>query len=247
MVLDIGLQDGPKPKCYFAQAALPSYIDNAHPPTKNEPFKTVLDQQYNHTVRQTGIQNRSNDITLTNIDIQTSLLLPASAVQQAFHDKVTSTGDGFLRYARVYMKPLEIISGDFFNSYIKAGNIVMLSEGRSGTDNILSLSEGVLRIEVDKPTYEKMGLEGKAVGGDGRKHVKARFGELTLLNLSKLADKAISSANIMRISNRSQPPPPINAARQKSLRPPEVGVQERSRQLSCLAILRPTLASRGQR
>lgn len=145
------------------------------------------------------------------------------------------------------MKPLEIISGDFFNTYIKAGNIVMLSEGRSGTDNVLSLSEGVLRIEVDKPTYEKMGLEGKAVGGDGRKHVKARFGESILLSLSKSADEAISSANIIQTSHRSQPPPPINAARQKSLRPPEVGIQERSRQLSCLALLRLALANRGQR
>jgi ribonuclease P/MRP protein subunit RPP40 len=78
------------------------------------------------------------------------------------------------------MKPLDLISGDFFNSYIKTGNILMLSEGRSGTDNVLSLSEGVLRIEVDKPTFEKMGLEGKAVGGDGRKHVRARFGEFEI-------------------------------------------------------------------
>jgi len=75
------------------------------------------------------------------------------------------------------MKPLDLISGDFFNSYIKAGNVIMLSEGRSGTDNVLSLSDGVLRIEVDKPTYEKLGLEGQVVGGEGRKHVKARFGE----------------------------------------------------------------------
>ena len=74
------------------------------------------------------------------------------------------------------MKPLDLISGEFFNSYIKAGNIIMLSEGRSGTDNVLSLSDGVLRIEVDKPTFEKLGLEGRAVGGEGKKHVKARFG-----------------------------------------------------------------------
>lgn len=51
MVLDIGQQDGPKPKCYFTQAPLPNYIDNAHPPTKKEPFRTILDQQYSHTVR----------------------------------------------------------------------------------------------------------------------------------------------------------------------------------------------------
>lgn len=51
MVLDVGQQDGPKPKCYFTHAPLPSYIDNAHPPTKKEPFRTVLDQQYSHNVR----------------------------------------------------------------------------------------------------------------------------------------------------------------------------------------------------
>lgn len=78
------------------------------------------------------------------------------------------------------MKPLDLISGEFFNSYIKVGNVAMLSEGRSGTDNVLSLSDGVLRIEVDKPTFEKLGLEGKAVNGEGKKHVKARFGKSTL-------------------------------------------------------------------
>jgi ribonuclease P/MRP protein subunit RPP40 len=51
MVLGMGQQEGPKPKCYFTQFALPSYIDNAHPPTKKEPFRTVLDQQFNHNVR----------------------------------------------------------------------------------------------------------------------------------------------------------------------------------------------------
>lgn len=117
----------------------------------------------------------------TDAEIQISLLLPASSAQQAFQDKLSSTGDGVLSYARVYMKPLDLISGDFFNSYIKSGNVLILSEGRSGTDNVLSLSDGVLRIEVDKPTYEKMGLEGKSVGGEGRKHVKARFGGLYLL------------------------------------------------------------------
>ena len=52
MVLEIGLQDGSKPKCYFTHASLSSYIDNAHPPTKKEPFRTVLDQQYSHSVCQ---------------------------------------------------------------------------------------------------------------------------------------------------------------------------------------------------
>jgi ribonuclease P/MRP protein subunit RPP40 len=100
-------------------------------------------------------------------NLQLSLLLP-STKQQDFET---------LQYARVYMKPLDLISGEFFNTYIKSGDIIMLSEGRSGIDTVFSLSEGILRIEVDKPTYERLGLEGKVVGGEGRKHIKARFGK----------------------------------------------------------------------
>ncbi len=53
----------------------------------------------------------------------------------------------------------------------------MLSEGRPGIDHTFSLCEGVLRLEIDKPTFERMGLEGKAIAGEGRKHVKARYGK----------------------------------------------------------------------
>lgn len=74
------------------------------------------------------------------------------------------------------MKLSQIIEGDFFNVYIKTGNIMMLSEGRAGVDNRFSLSEGILRLEVDKPTFEKAGLEGTPIPSEGRKHVKARYG-----------------------------------------------------------------------
>jgi hypothetical protein len=50
MVFDIGQREGAQPKCYFTHATLPSHIDGAHPPTKKEPFRTVLDQPYSHTV-----------------------------------------------------------------------------------------------------------------------------------------------------------------------------------------------------
>ena len=53
----------------------------------------------------------------------------------------------------------------------------MLSEGRPGMDQIFSLSEGTLRLEVDKPTYERMGLDGVSIPNEGRKHVKARYGK----------------------------------------------------------------------
>lgn len=35
---------------------------------------------------------------------------------------------------------------------------------------------GVLRLEVDTPTYERCGLPGKPIRHEGRKHIKARYG-----------------------------------------------------------------------
>lgn len=54
----------------------------------------------------------------------------------------------------------------------------MLSAGRPGLDNVFSICEGILRLEVDKATYERMGLNGTAIPSGGRKHVKTRYGEL---------------------------------------------------------------------
>jgi len=80
------------------------------------------------------------------------------------------------------MKLSQVIEGDFFNDYIKTGDIMMLSEGRAGIDNRFSLSEGILRLEVDKPTLEKAGLGGKPISSEGRKHVKARYGKHVLVS-----------------------------------------------------------------
>ena len=57
----------------------------------------------------------------------------------------------------------------------------MRSQGRSAIDHVFSLSDGVLRLEVDKPTYERLGLTGVAVAGHGRKHVAARYGTASCL------------------------------------------------------------------
>lgn len=52
----------------------------------------------------------------------------------------------------------------------------MLSEGRAGVDNCYTLIDGILRLEVDKATFESIGLQGKVIPSDGRKHVAARYG-----------------------------------------------------------------------
>jgi ribonuclease P/MRP protein subunit RPP40 len=70
----------------------------------------------------------------------------------------------------------------------------MLSEGRPGIDNLFSLrdgkasisipsmarglsvsSAGVLRLELDKESYQRSGLQGQPVRGGERKHIKARY------------------------------------------------------------------------
>ena len=95
-------------------------------------------------------------------------------------------------YARVYMKLGEVLQGDFFTEYIKkggrmtdildeqyltgAGNIMMLSEGRPLVDNVFSLYDGTLRLELDRPTYERCGLQGTPIEDGGRKHQKNRWG-----------------------------------------------------------------------
>ncbi|CAI6248701.1 unnamed protein product [Periconia digitata] len=96
------------------------------------------------------------------------------------------------------MRLEELLEGEFFTEYIKkgipspepayipsgtvkhsglfsVGNIMMLSEGRPLVDNVFSLYEGMLRLELDRPTYEKVGLQGKPIEDGGRKHQSNRW------------------------------------------------------------------------
>jgi len=62
---------------------------------------------------------------------------------------------------RLVMPLSGILEHDFFNVYIKAGNVLLLSHGRLDVDNIFCLSDGVLRMSVDNESYEKAGLQGR--------------------------------------------------------------------------------------
>lgn len=42
---------------------------------------------------------------------------------------------------------------------------------------------GVLRLELDKETYERAGLQGQPCRGGGRKHVKARYSTMPIPSL----------------------------------------------------------------
>ncbi|KAK7624572.1 ribonuclease P 40kDa subunit-domain-containing protein [Phyllosticta citricarpa] len=168
-MFSIGNENGPASKCIFTHSVLPEHIDERHPPTKKKPFATITELPFAHTA-------------------SADLILPREvheAVKQQLDGNV-----GSFQYARVYMTLGEIVEGDFFNDYIKTGNVLMISEGRRGVDNTFSLREGVLRLDLDRPTYERCGLEGKPVRHPGRKHTKERYAvELELRKPSMLHGK----------------------------------------------------------
>ncbi|RDW94136.1 ribonuclease P protein subunit p40 [Aspergillus mulundensis] len=139
-------------KCYTTIASLPQFIDPKQPPTKQSPFSTILSNHFVHTV----------EVTMPK-EIY-------SSIESQLNSKLQK-----LQYARLSMTLSLLIDGDFFNTYIKTGNILMISEGRSGLDSVYTLIDGVLKLELGKEDYEKTGLTGKPVRTGAKKHAKERF------------------------------------------------------------------------
>lgn len=73
------------------------------------------------------------------------------------------------------MTLLQILQGDFFTEYIKIGDIVMLSRGRTDLDNVFTLKDGRLTMFLDKDTYERAGLVGKPYGAKGNRGLRPRW------------------------------------------------------------------------
>ncbi|OJI86773.1 hypothetical protein ABZX51_002962 [Aspergillus tubingensis] len=147
-MLDFEDDASKREKCYTTIGQLPAFIDPKQPPTKRSPFSAILGHPYVHTVE---------------------VILPKdilSYVQPQLQN---------LRYARVFMSLSSLLEGEFFNTYIKTGNILMISEGRSGSDSVFTLKDGILKLELSKEIFERTGLTGKPVRSGGRKHAKERF------------------------------------------------------------------------
>ncbi|KAJ5203053.1 hypothetical protein N7449_005132 [Penicillium cf. viridicatum] len=145
-------------KCFTTIAQLPAFIDPKQIPSKRSPFSTIQNHAFVHSVE---------------------VILPKEVYSQIKPSLETKLEKP--RYARVFMAPSALLEHDFFNTYIKSGNVLMISEGRSGSDNVFTLQDGVLRMELGKEIYERTGLTGKPFRSGGRKHAKERF--LVELNL----------------------------------------------------------------
>jgi ribonuclease P/MRP protein subunit RPP40 len=78
-------------------------------------------------------------------------------------------------YARAFLKLSDILEEEFLDAYIRNGSVSMLSAGRPLVDTRFEIVEGVLRIEMDRPTYERAGLVGVPVEDGGKKHQRNRW------------------------------------------------------------------------
>ncbi|KAL2001639.1 hypothetical protein VTN02DRAFT_1497 [Thermoascus thermophilus] len=139
-------------KCYTTLGPLPAFVDPKQPPGKRSPFSAILGHPFVHT---------------------TELILPEE-IHRVVWSSIESKIKG-LRYARVIMPLSALLEGDFFNTYIRTGDVLLISEGRSGVDDVFSLHNGILRLELGKESFERTGLTGKPIRGGGRKHAKERY------------------------------------------------------------------------
>ncbi|KAJ6084008.1 hypothetical protein N7486_010808 [Penicillium sp. IBT 16267x] len=139
-------------KCFTTIAQLPALVDPKQVASKKSPFSAILNHPFVHTVE---------------------VILPKDVYEnnQASLDAQLESPQS----ARVFMCPSDLLEHNFFNTYIKAGNILMISEGRSGSDTVFTLRDGLLKIETGKEIYERTGLSGKPIQSGGRKHGKERF------------------------------------------------------------------------
>jgi ribonuclease P/MRP protein subunit RPP40 len=154
-MLDIYRTDSaPDTKIYFSHSVLPSYIDPQNVSTKKKPFSTFNKQRYTHSL---------------------DLVLPEEIHELIKIGLARADGPARTQYARVHMKLGEILESDFLDGYIKQGNVMMLSEGRPLIDDRFELYEGVLRMELTRPMYERCGFQGSPIEDGGKKHQKQRW------------------------------------------------------------------------
>ncbi|EWC48398.1 hypothetical protein DRE_02167 [Drechslerella stenobrocha 248] len=134
----------PEAKCYITCGNLPG--ESAAGVSSRRPFSTILGHVYNQ---------------------QVDVLLPdgvCEMVRLKLEEQLKP-----LQYHRVFMGLKAILDKEFYNNYIRQGNILLLSDGRVDVDNVYCLYDGTLYLFLTKEMYEKAGLVGKKAAFGGRK------------------------------------------------------------------------------
>ncbi|KAK4173083.1 ribonuclease P 40kDa subunit-domain-containing protein [Triangularia setosa] len=138
-------------KCFVTHGVM-GHVDPKQPPSKGKPWTALAGQDFVCTV---------------------DLIVP----QEVFGivQETLWKNEAIPEYKRVVMSLHDILTGDFFSNYIKQGNILMISEGRRGIDNVFALKNGHLTMFLDKEAYERAGLVGKPHGVKGKRGLKPRW------------------------------------------------------------------------
>ncbi|KAK3400197.1 ribonuclease P 40kDa subunit-domain-containing protein [Sordaria brevicollis] len=137
-------------KCFVTYGVM-AHLDPNQPPSKSKPWSTFDGQDF---------INRVEVIVPQGIVEKVQKILNEKAVPE---------------YKRVVMSLHDIVSGDFYTRYIKEGDVMMLSEGRRGIDNVFTLRNGILTMFLDKEAYERAGIVGKPDGVKGKRGLKPRW------------------------------------------------------------------------
>ncbi|KAH8598793.1 ribonuclease P 40kDa subunit-domain-containing protein [Bisporella sp. PMI_857] len=138
-------------KCIVTHGTM-GHIDPKQPPTKRKPFASLLNQHF-----------------IQKVEVILPEWLYEIVKDGFFTDRAKPT------YSRVILPLGALLEGEFFNEYIKRGNILMLSEWRTGVDKVYSLREGILTLYLDKASYERAGIVGKPDGVKGKRGTKPRW------------------------------------------------------------------------
>ncbi|KAL1879687.1 hypothetical protein VTK73DRAFT_6862 [Phialemonium thermophilum] len=138
-------------KCHFTYGTM-GHLDPRQLPSKGKPWITISSCDFIRRVE---------------------LVLPQESLETVRQVLITEKHPPEFR--RVTMPLIDILSGDFFKKYVKLGEVLMLSEGRMGIDNVFSLRKGNLTLFLDKETYERAGLVGKPEGAKGNRGQRPRW------------------------------------------------------------------------
>ncbi|RKF79260.1 putative ribonuclease p 40kda subunit [Golovinomyces cichoracearum] len=166
-------------KCHVTHGKM-SHLDPKQIPIKKKPFSAILRHKFIQRIE---------------------LVIPEElyvTIEEKFFTKHHTSPN----YCRVIIPLLALLERDFFNEYIKkglssifvvpflfpssplfftdsvcflVGNILMLSEGRIGAENVYLLKDGKLSLHLDKQSYESAGLVGKPENDKAERYLKNRW------------------------------------------------------------------------
>ncbi|KAL6863636.1 ribonuclease P 40kDa subunit domain-containing protein [Trichoderma novae-zelandiae] len=138
------------PKCFVTYGTM-GHVDPKQIPRKGKPWTAISELDFVHKVDLIVPQD------ICDIIVQKM----AERDSPAYHRVVMTLG--------------QVLETKFLTQYIKLGNIMMLSEGKTTIGNLFTLREGILALYLDRETYERAGLEGKPYGIKGDRGSKPRW------------------------------------------------------------------------